>query len=254
MSDLSLEIQEQIIRSEKNIKDRINKLTVEGIDRSYLSTLNIYIYMKFIAYIYMNKDIKKIKQLAYFHTLNSMLLVKKLDRKSILSLGFANISMALLSDNSELINNYAELKNSTYVQDIKRGHLVSCVQAIIREDWGFLKNQIAINREQLGNKRGGQWIEADHAVFEGIMLGDKEKIEQALKLLVTKWHKKRNDDPIDSQIISMPALGYAKLAWLKGIEVEVDSPLIPKELLPIKPNEQYTKYDFMEKEEFKCDF
>lgn len=64
-----------------------------------------------------------------------------------------------------------------------------------------------------------------------------------------KDHKKRNKYMgISQQFISIPALGYAKLAWLKGIEVEIDHPLIPKELLPYKPLEHYDdKYDFLRK-------
>ncbi|MFC4263902.1 Imm49 family immunity protein [Ferruginibacter yonginensis] len=51
---------------------------------------------------------------------------------------------------------------------------------------------------------------------------------------------------IHAQYVSFPALGYAKLAWLKGIEVEVKSHLVPKELLPIQPLEKYEiPYDFL---------
>ena len=40
--------------------------------------------------------------------------------------------------------------------------------------------------------------------------------------------------------------GYTKLAWRKGIEVEVNSPLISKELLPIQPLDKYEiPYDFL---------
>lgn len=45
----------------------------------------------------------------------------------------------------------------------------------------------------------------------------------------------------------MPALGYAKLAWILGMEVEIKSKLIPKALLPVLPLEKYeVPYDFLE--------
>ena len=48
----------------------------------------------------------------------------------------------------------------------------------------------------------------------------------------------------------MPALGYAKLAWLSGIEVDIDSPLVPKELLPLQSNEKYDdSYDFLKSDQ-----
>ena len=51
---------------------------------------------------------------------------------------------------------------------------------------------------------------------------------------------------IAQEYISIPALGYAKLAWLKGMEIEIDHPLIPKELLPYRPLENYVdSYGFL---------
>lgn len=51
---------------------------------------------------------------------------------------------------------------------------------------------------------------------------------------------------IAAEYISTPALGYTKLAWLKGMEIEIDHPLIPKELLPCRPLEKYEDtYDFL---------
>jgi hypothetical protein len=44
----------------------------------------------------------------------------------------------------------------------------------------------------------------------------------------------------------MPALGYAKLAWQKGLEVEINNPLVPKEPLQVKPLDKYVdSYDFL---------
>jgi hypothetical protein len=52
-------------------------------------------------------------------------------------------------------------------------------------------------------------------------------------------HNKRSFNKLEAQYVSFPAVGYAKLAWRKGIEVEVNSPLIPSELLPVRPLEHY---------------
>jgi hypothetical protein len=92
-------------------------------------------------------------------------------------------------------------------------------------------------------------LELDYEFYKALYAENKGKIEELLEKMTSpksKFHKKRNDDPVISQYISMPALGYAKLAWRKGIEVEVRSKLIPKELLPIQPNEHYDiPYDFL---------
>ncbi|MDR0814353.1 MAG: immunity 49 family protein, partial [Bacteroidales bacterium] len=87
----------------------------------------------------------------------------------------------------------------------------------------------------------------DYEFYKALYANDKARMEEILKKMTSpQFHKKRNDNPILSQYISLPALGYAKLAWRKGIEVEVNSPLIPKELLPIKPLEKYEiPYEFL---------
>ena len=77
---------------------------------------------------------------------------------------------------------------------------------------------------------------------------DKSGCEVAInELLTPKRHKQRNKYmELINEFISHPAIGYAKLAWLKGIEVELDSPLVPNPLLPVNPNESYTEeYEFL---------
>jgi hypothetical protein len=65
--------------------------------------------------------------------------------------------------------------------------------------------------------------------------------------------KKKKKDLNGTNIIkniSMPALGYAKIAI--GIEVQVNSKLIPKELLPVEPLEHYDiPYEFLKSEPSK---
>jgi len=80
-----------------------------------------------------------------------------------------------------------------------------------------------------------------------LKVGDKGKMEEVLEKLTSPViHKKRNDNNILNQYISLPALGYAKLAWRKGVEVEVRNKLVPKELLPIKPLKNYEiPYEFL---------
>lgn len=52
-----------------------------------------------------------------------------------------------------------------------------------------------------------------------------------------------------SNYISILATGFAKIAWIRGVEVE--HALVPQELLPIKPNKEYSVYVFMKTREFR---
>ena len=51
---------------------------------------------------------------------------------------------------------------------------------------------------------------------------------------------------ISHEFISYEASVLAKLAWINGIEVDIDHPLLPNELLPIQPNDNYEiEYEFL---------
>jgi len=67
------------------------------------------------------------------------------------------------------------------------------------------------------------------------------------EMVSPKIHNRTNyHEILLKKYISMPALCYAKLAWICGVEVEIKSKLIPKELLPVQPNERYEiPYDFL---------
>ena len=94
-----------------------------------------------------------------------------------------------------------------------------------------------------------QWIEPDYQFFKGYLNKDLAQMEEALKTLVSKKvHKSRNVHMsiFMQPYMSVPAILYAKLAWLKGFEVVIDSPLVPKELLPHRPNAHYDDtYEFL---------
>ncbi|MCJ0743321.1 Imm49 family immunity protein [Pedobacter montanisoli] len=169
----------------------------------------------------------------------------KLFEDRLLDAGIDHICYMLLSDNLELITRYSYLTHPWFAHTIKSGSLVHAMQCIIKEDWPALEQDIA-TYERITSTQKGKINIPDLMYFKGMLQKDKGMIEEAL-LLQLKDHKKRNKYMgIAQDYISVPALGYAKLAWLKGIEVQVDHPLIPKELLPYRPLEKYEdKYDFL---------
>jgi len=165
--------------------------------------------------------------------------------------------LPILSDNEEMIQHYSKLRYKAY------GKRLDMDKYILKGDGAifcntiqfFMENNIEgvernLNIFELNpNKtfKKSKTLEYDYEFYRALNANDKYKIEEVLeKIINPKFHKIRNDIPIISQYVSMPALGYAKLAWRKGIEVDVQNPLIPKELLPIQPNESYDiPYDFL---------
>ena len=188
---------------------------------------------------FIEQDVKKAKQ--HFHVCGRLdeFLINHFDEK-ILDYGIDHLSYALLSDNWQLIQRYANLRHSNYDKMIMQGGTAPAylLQCLIKDDWAEYERVMPIMKIKTVKKFK---MELDAAFYEAVAEKNKAKCEEILRVLVTpKVHKQRNQaKPLVNQFISHPALGYAKLAWLKGIEVEVDSPMIPPELLPVAPLSNY---------------
>jgi Immunity protein 49 len=89
----------------------------------------------------------------------------------------------------------------------------------------------------------------DHKFFLALARQDKSGMEGALRALVSsRAFKSRSNDEsgYTADLISTAAVIYAKIAWLHGLEVQVDSPYIPAEWLPNTPLESYDNhYSFL---------
>jgi hypothetical protein len=177
-----------------------------------------------------------------------------------------SIGYAMLSDNLHFVKSvFANLTyNSTYLEDITEKAIPITMEDNVLQGEGAIFTH-TVQQFLLGNNNiiernleimekvyfnaphQNSTLQCDVNFFRALYQKDVSKCEAILKEMVSpKIHQKRNDDPVLKKYISMPALGYAKLAWILGIEVEVKSKLIPKELLPIKPLDNYEiTYDFL---------
>jgi len=172
----------------------------------------------------------------------------------------------VLSDNGDLITKYSSIRYKTFYKEENSEQLkpltmdemvalgessVWCntVQFFMANDHGGIERNLnIIETKTLPNlSKNEQGLKDDYAFYKALYNSDKARMEEVLeKLTSPKIHKKRNDNPILNQYLSFPALGYAKLAWRKGIKVEVTSNLVPKKLLPIQPLDKYEiPYEFL---------
>ena len=177
-----------------------------------------------------------------------------------------SIGYAMLSDNLSFIkDDFAKLTyHSTYLEDVTEKVMPISMEDNVLEGEGaifthtmqqfLLGNTALIERnlkimEQVYFNAAHQNSSLQHDVkfFRALYQKDVSKCETILKEMVSpRVHQRRNIDALLKKYISMPALGYAKLAWILGIEVEIKSKLIPKELLPVQPLDNYEiPYDFL---------
>jgi hypothetical protein len=173
----------------------------------------------------------------------------------------------ILSDNGDLISKYSSIRYSTFYKEGNYEELkpltmdemvalgespVWCntVQFFMANDFvGVERNLNIIETITLKSlPKNEEGLKDDYEFYKALHNSDKARMEEVLeKLTSPKIHKKRNDNPLLNQYISFPALGYAKLAWRKGIEVEVNSKLVPIELLPVQPLDKYEiPYEFLQ--------
>lgn len=235
--------------------DEIKSISIDNIENSYNlnNTFDIFISELLrlsMYYFFVENKVQEFKQYSY---LSGKLLCYDIlinDRSSLQLL--EDSTFLLLSDNEKLINNFSKLRHSEYNEDVKQYiNFTPCIQAVLREDWKHLEELNSYTRINIDKKRGWKKYQPDLMFFKSFLEKDSKKMKEAILLLVTKWHKRRYDMPLFNELISLPALTYAKLAYIKGYELDIDNPLIPKELLAVKPNNKYWDYDFMKQGEYK---
>ncbi len=195
---------------------------------------------------FIDQDLGKAKQYWYNCGLLDLLLTTKYDEK-LLDFGINHLAYALLSDDQALITEYANLRHSNYEAMIQNGTTAPmfALQCLIKEDWKEFERAMVIVKTRSARKFK---MELDAEFYTALAEKNKTKMEQVIEELVSpKVHKQRNiHHVLVNEFISHPALGYAKLAWIKGIEVEINSPLIPRELLPVAPLAAYEKIELTE--------
>ena len=150
---------------------------------------------------------------------------------------------------SEETGEKTPLNMDTMVEDGESAIFVHTIQQFLKGNTALIERNLKIMEEKYlpFHSQNPELMCYDVEFFKALYAKDKSACEEILKTMVSpKIHNKRNVDALLKKYVSMPALGYAKLAWICGVEVDVKSKLIPKELLPIQPNERYDiPYDFL---------
>ncbi len=250
---------------EENIEGK-KRLTERMISRPDSVSNNVYLNLwfceeSFAINFLSDKNINEARNIFFICSLLDEFRLRKYNDR-FLDYGLQNISYALLSDNEQLIQKYsklryqkgknAELSMNEMVLQGQSAIWCNTVQFFIANDiQGIEKNLNIIETLTLPKlPKNQQELKIDYEFYKALLSKDKSKCEEILEELVSpKIHKKRNDNAVLNKYVSQPALGYAKLAWREGLEVEVNSPLIPKEILPIEPLDNYEiLYDFLKDE------
>ncbi|NKB15533.1 hypothetical protein GO303_04913 [Ralstonia solanacearum] len=193
---------------------------------------------------FIEHDVEKCKQ--YYH------LASKLTLASVGQDGGAefevgvDILAALLSDSREVIEAIASVETPALVKErsnpLNNRFHVYMLQLAIRGEDETLHAMV----EKIA-KHGRKPLRAEcvegRDFYSLLLKRDKVALE---KLIQEKHAPIKSHDPIDEDFMSYFGTLEAKLCWYRGIPVEIDHPLVPMELMPIRPLAAYDDvYDFL---------
>lgn len=153
-----------------------------------------------------------------------------------------SICYAIISDNESSINLYKNIRPKKINEDFIGHHFNTAIQAVLKKDNELLNKAILGLEKETKNKKWLSYLGCA-SVFKGIQNEDKMEIEKGLNELL-KTHNKRDGHEFIKKYFSIEITALAKLAWRLNIEVNIDSVLVPKEMLRIKKLDKYEDYFF----------
>lgn len=207
---------------------------------------------------FINHDLATTKQSFYLCGRLSEYRVTNFDN-SLLNYALNLVFYTFLSDNPHLIKRFTSWTYSKMDMMLDIGFhglgalMSNTMQLLLKRDLEGVEHNLE-KLKKIVEKKSGTWAVLDYQFYKALAEQDKRQAEQLLAEFVSpKNHKARNKHfALVGELISVPAIGYAKLAWLLGVEVEVNSPYIPREWLPIRPLAIYDEYyDFLKQDKIK---
>ena len=170
----------------------------------------------------------------------------------------------ILSDNTEVIEKFAHLDTvhllwGEYEPSYQEAkfkpskedprYRTHALQAVLRNDWKDYQEIKALANQKINKLR--EAVQFEFGIYDAIYERDKDKIIEIVQtLLKPKVHKAYNKDlseEFNGEIWSHHPVMFTKLAWMNRLEIEIDNPLVPMELMPVKPLDHYDyHYDFLE--------
>lgn len=204
-------------------------------------------------------DVKKFKEEIYICT--KLNIMSYYDRKKIpcylawwIFLSDSPELMRYLKSNiSYFLENYAKC-TASYMPN--GGFLLYHILLALNDDWETLEKSVVGFLES--NKKNQIRYIPDHKFFLAMCKKDIKGMEEALNMLLVPKVEKRRMYDLDVYFdfyLNIIVLTYAKLATLKGFDLNIDHPTAPKELIVYAPLKEYKDpYDFMQDYSFDTHF
>lgn len=190
---------------------------------------------------FIDDDLRGLKQNFYVYCKLLMAAEQEAEPCGDAFAGYEVFLYGLLSDSPEIYDwlTHAELKDK---DDVKFPHFYwSQFQLVLRRDDDALSKTIALVAKK-GRKHDKALAQAGQDFFSLLLRQDKV----GLQALIENQAKIKSVNELEGQFLAGFAVVHAKLCWYRGIEVQIQNPLVPMALLPIQPLDVYdVEYDFL---------
>ncbi|WP_321818774.1 MULTISPECIES: Imm49 family immunity protein [unclassified Paraburkholderia] len=193
---------------------------------------------------FVERNVEKCKQNFY---LASKLVLASVGQNGGASLEVGrDIQIALLSDCGEIIKEIACLETADLVRDrnnpLNNRFHVYMLQLVIRGEDKTVHAMIETIAKHGRNPLRAECAEG-RDFFSLLLKGDKEGLEELIK---KKHASIKGSGDVAEEFMSYRGTLETKLCWHRGICVEIEHPLVPMELMPIRPLAHYDDvYDFL---------
>lgn len=191
----------------------------------------------------LNADVNTFKQDVY--------VAGKLSIISSENIRIGDCFLSIMSDNKELIDytaSFANLYSDKYVRSDPYIFFRKNILLALAGEWEQLKPRAEMFVNEPNRKRYKNHI-PDHEFYIALCNGDIINMEEALNKLLTKRIAKQRMNDLNVWFdfyLQMDVIMYAKIASIHGYDLDIDSPIAPKELIKYEPLEHYEDpYDFM---------
>jgi hypothetical protein len=160
---------------------------------------------------------------------------------------FLQLFRPLVSDNTDLINWFSQYDLAYDLNRIEdpRAEDFFAYQAVLalKGDWTLLSDRCGKVAANSSPGRVEKKYGIDNQFYKALAMHDIPGMRSVINQLLTPKFllKRRNfEDGFTEGFISSYAVIYAKLAFMHGIDLNLNTRYVPPEWLPIVPNAQYT--------------
>jgi len=202
---------------------------------------------------YLHKqDVKSTKQRIY--NCGRLLDMRESERNTHMQFDMRDyVKTMILSDSQELLERFKSWKYDDYTYPNSQGKrivsMTTFIQKLLRGNSKEIQKEFELylqyEHQYTEGKKLFFTLEKDLQIMKGLMEGDKDAIVDGLRWILSDRVFKMRSGPFE--FFSGAATAYLKVAWILGYEIEIDSPYIPMDLMPIQPLEKYeVPYFFMD--------